>query len=72
MPIQLLASLLILIAFAVFAGGCMRGVTYKIPMPDSLTVGTIKADQDSTLASNGLHPPRTSRLVSTDIAIDTP
>ena len=30
--------------------GCMPGVTYRIPMPNSMTFGTVKAD-DATLAS---------------------
>ena len=30
--------------------GCMPGMTYRIPMPSSLTFGTIKAD-DAMLAS---------------------
>jgi hypothetical protein len=57
-------------------GGCMPGMTYRIPMPSSLTFGTIKADE-ATLASDqprAIKPtigPRTATDTSSDVAMAT-
>jgi hypothetical protein len=39
-----------LLALLPLGTGCMPGMTYRIPMPSSLTFGTIRSD-DATLAS---------------------
>lgn len=44
-------------ALVSFNGGCMRGMTYKIAMPESMTIGTMK--DDATLASAEIPATRT-------------
>jgi hypothetical protein len=54
--------------------GCMPGMTYRIPMPSSMTFGTVKAD-DATLASGEARPakpfsgPRSALRNSNDVAM---
>jgi hypothetical protein len=40
-----------LCAVACIAGGCMPGMTYKMTMPPSVTLGTQKSDQASMASS---------------------
>lgn len=43
------ASLLASASLLLLCGGCVvAGVTYKMPMPNSVTIGTIKADDAGT------------------------
>lgn len=57
-----IAGLLGLVVAASFGGGCMRGATYRIPMPDSVTLGTVKPDADAELAKHeSTTRPATSR-----------
>lgn len=43
--------------------GCVRGVTYKVAMPESMTLGTIK-EGDATLASASTTDHRPARVVA--------
>ena len=64
-----------LVALLPLGTGCMPGMTYRIPMPSSLTFGTIKAD-DAMLASesrNGrqMTGPRSAANGVSDVAMVT-
>jgi hypothetical protein len=38
---------------AVACSGCVRGVTYNMPMPESLTLGTVRGEEAAGLAAGG-------------------
>ena len=46
-------------AFAFGNVGCMRGVTYKIAMPQSMTLGTVKAEEATLASAQTTGTPRT-------------
>ncbi|QOV89684.1 hypothetical protein [Humisphaera borealis] len=54
-------TLIVCTACAFNSVGCVRGMTYKMAMPESMTIGTLRADQaklDSALANQTPQTPQ--------------
>ena len=53
------AIVIISATFAFGNVGCMRGMTYKMAMPQSMTLGTVKAEEATLASAQVTRTPRT-------------
>jgi len=51
---------------AVTTGGCMRGMTYKMPMPDSMTLGTVKDEPTPATLASAKQPAKPNTLAQAE------
>lgn len=58
-------------ASATATAGCVHGVTYRMPMPSSLTLGTIRGDESPRVAS-AVRPARQEPATTRPAAGDGP